>query len=554
MPDIDETADSGVKITFMTASRKGTSLFLDKEGEFRMGRDPECEVHLPEPNVSRVHGKLVWDGRVLSVEDLKSTNGIFVNGEKVVSTAVRTGDVIAVGPAVFRVEVPLDGGSGVTIVRGAVTDTEETAAEGILVDGQVDQFQNLFECMLAIQRVLSEDRENMVEAGVDTLFLALPVTRLCLLRVNDGKELEPWLTRTRSGLTREFVMSKTFARKVLEAGKGILIQDALSLDAAEWGSTMQQQEVRSILGVPVFSKGATIAILLCDNLEKPNILRDVHVRTLEFFAKALETVFQREQIRSLEASQAATERQFLAAKRVQKQIFTKKPDPEMGGLRWAFDFRPALEVGGDFYDFVNTDEHVTWVLADVTGKGVSAALVVSMLKGFCKTLFPDNPSPRQMLADLNTLILDELPPEMFLTVLVLQTTPSGMLTFANAGHLPLFVVQQNPAEGEDTVARLKPPGVPLGFLEGAEFEDKIKEDTYQLSAGDRLCLCTDGVTEAANSKSEFYGEKRLIEELEKIGDKPVSEGVDSLIQAVLAFQGRAAQHDDITLILGEYQS
>jgi len=540
MSELTETAPAPVLLAFLTASRKGTSFPIDTPGQYRFGRDPECEVHLPESNVSRVHARATWDGTTLTMEDQKSTNGVFVNGERIAAPVVlRDGDVVAVGPCVFRAS--LSGQPG-----GAAGPGPEKP------DEQAAQFQRLFECMVVIQRILGEDAEQMVERCVDTLFLALPVTRLCLLRVKGAGELEPWLTRTKSGITRDFVMSRTFARKVREAGKGILIHDALHLDSKEWGHTMQQQEVRSILGVPVFDKGTMVAILLCDNLETPNILRDMHVRTLEFFAQALETVFQRQRIRALESSQAAAERQFLAARRVQKQIFTKKPGARMGGLNWAFHYQPALQVGGDFYDFQEQQGALTWVVADVTGKGISAALVVSMLKGLCKTLFPANPGPREMMLALNKLILDELPPEMFLTALILRIAPDGAATFANAGHLPLLLVRRGAAAGVDAVVRLKPSGVPLGFLGGAEFEDKMREETCRLEPGDRVALFTDGVTEAANAAGEFFGEKRFLSELAGARDVPVEQAKDRVVAALEGFQGAAPQHDDITIVLGEF--
>jgi serine phosphatase RsbU (regulator of sigma subunit) len=419
--------------------------------------------------------------------------------------------------------------------------------EGAAAGGNRAQFQSLFECMLSIQKIVNEDSGSMVEQGLASLFLALPVTRLCLLRLNASGEMEPWFTQTKSGITREFVMSKTFARKVREAGKGILIHDALHLDSKEWGHTMQQQEVRSILGVPVFDTGTMIAILLCDNLEAPNTLRDEHVGTLEFFARALETVFQRERMRSLEASQAATDRQFLAAKRVQKQIFTKRPAPVMGGMQWALAFHPALEVGGDFYDFYEHEDGVTWVIADVTGKGISAALVVSMLKGLCKTLFPGGPGPRDMLVELNTLLLGELPPEMFLTALVARASRDGTVACANAGHLPLLVVA-----GSGEVTRVKPAGVPLGFLPGSEFSERLSSESLVLKPGERVMMCTDGVTEAASPSGEFFGEKRLLSALATTRNVPVGEAVGSLVKTIRDFQSVAPQHDDITMVFGQY--
>ncbi len=538
-----EAGTAPVSLHFMTASRKGSLFAIEAPGEFRFGRDPECEIHLPEPNVSRVHSRLLWDGTVLSVEDLKSTNGVFVNGERLPTAVLQHGDVIAVGPCVFRVHMSEEARQHLTVVG------KDGESESMATGSDRAQFQSLFQCMLAIQKIVSEDSSSMVEQCLETLFMALPVTRLCLLRLSASGDMEPWFTQTKSGITREFVMSKTFARKVREAGKGILIHDALHLDSREWGHTMQQQEVRSILGVPVFDTGTMIAILLCDNLQAPNTLRDEHVSTLEFFARALETVVQRERMRTLEASQAATERQFLAAKRVQKQIFTKRPTPVMGGMHWALAFQPALEVGGDFYDFVEHEDGVTWVVADVTGKGISAALVVSMLKGFCKTLFPADPTPRDMLLELNNLLLGELPPEMFLTALVLRTGREGKVRCANAGHLPLLVVSEN---GE--ITRIKPPGVPLGFLPGEEFSGRVRDETFELQPGNRVLVCTDGVTEAASPSGDFYGEKRLLEVLSDTREASVAETVNGLVKAIREFQGVAPQHDDITVVCGQYGS
>jgi sigma-B regulation protein RsbU (phosphoserine phosphatase) len=346
-------------------------------------------------------------------------------------------------------------------------------------------------------------------------------------------------------------MSKTFARRVLQEGKGILIQDARSLDSAEWGSTMQQQEVRCILGIPVWNKGRPIGILLCDNLEEPDILRDIHVRTLEFFGKALETVFQRDELRALEESQAQTERAFLAARRVQKQIFTKRPSSAMGGMQWAFRFRPALEVGGDFYDFHEAPDHTYWIVADVTGKGVSAALVVSMLKGFCKILFPRNLSPREMLIELNSLLQGELPPEMFLTAIVTKVDPDGVLVHANAGHNPAFVARRDEG-GEVAFHSLKSVGVPLGVLDDEEFRDKIGMETFKLERGDKVCLYTDGVTEAGGPDGAFFGEKGLLASFEEVLDENVEAAVQRIYNRIEEYQGPERQHDDITIVLGQY--
>lgn len=537
-------------IHFLAGSRKGEFVTLDKIGTYRFGRDPECEIHIGEPNVSRIHGQLVWDGEVLTVEDFRSTNGVYLNGEKVVCHSADDGDVITAGSSVYRVEDRRDSTDKISKYDDGTREIQKgdsTPADG---DGG-EHFQKLFECMLQIQRVMSRDSEDMIEQSLQSLFLALPVTRLCLLSVHGDNDLEPWLTTTRDGISREYLMSRTFARKVLEANKAVLIHDALNLDSSEWGSTMQQQEVRSILGVPVHNRTkAPTAILLCDNLEHPNILKDVHLQTLQFVSKALETVFQRDEFRRLEESQTNTERAFLAAKRVQKQIFTKKPSNEMGGIRWELYFQPALEVGGDFYDFHTTPEYTNWIIADVSGKGIPAALVVSMLKGFCKILFPKQLRPREFLLELNQLLAGELPPEMFLTALLIQTDDKGNLTFANAGHHAGLVLREKGKKIE--FVRLKSVGVPLGFLSSDEFGKRINEGTVQLEKDDLICLYTDGVTETINASGQFLGEKGLTAELKKIRKSEISTAMQHLVKGIRDFQGAGHQHDDITVVLGRF--
>ena len=414
-------------IRFISGGRTGGVVAVDPARTLRLGREPDCELRLDEPNVSRYHASLRLDGEALVVENLGSTNGIYVNGLRRERAELRLWDVVVVGGSAFRVEI--------------LTPTPTPPAAPELAHGA--SYRELLQCLLAMQRILGEDAERMVERSLETLFLALPATRLSLFTVGDDGDPVQGFTTTRSGALTAH-MSHAFARKVLAAGRAILLSEQ-EAPAGDWGQTLQEQHVRTILGVPVTLADKPVAVLLCDNLEQPGELDQRHVPILEFTGKALEHVFQRDELRRLETKQAATDREQVAAKRVQAQIFTKDPHAIVGPGTWTALYQPALDLGGDFYDFSADDAGLTWVVADVSGKGVPAALVVSMLKAFCKTLYPQRLAPERFLLALNALFTDELPTSMFFTAMVARAE-GATLRWANVGHPPGILLR-----GEDIV-------------------------------------------------------------------------------------------------------
>jgi sigma-B regulation protein RsbU (phosphoserine phosphatase) len=216
---------------------------------------------------------------------------------------------------------------------------------------------------------------------------------------------------------------------------------------------------------------------------------------------------------------------------------------------------PAREVGGDYYDFLPLDGHRLGVLiADVSGKGTSAALYMAELKGLMLSLSEIHTSPRQLLIAANRIIAQHLDARSFITMTyAVIDLRARTMTYARAGHTPLiYVPGRNGAVATFGHAKiLAPDGLVLGLnIDGGEmFERLLQEDTIPLRAGDLYLFFTDGISEAMNAQDDFFGEQRLGQLVEEHAHLPSEELRERVLREISAFVGDAPQHDDMTMIL-----
>jgi sigma-B regulation protein RsbU (phosphoserine phosphatase) len=213
---------------------------------------------------------------------------------------------------------------------------------------------------------------------------------------------------------------------------------------------------------------------------------------------------------------------------------------------------PAREVGGDYYDFLPLDDHRVGVLiADVSGKGTSAALYMAELKGLVLSLSEIHNSPRTLLLAANRIIAKHLDARSFITMTyAVIDLRARTMTYARAGHTPLIYA---PGPGADSrqVRILAPSGMVLGLTldNGEMFERLLEEETIGLQPGDLYLFFTDGISEAMNAADDCFGEERLGEIVEAHGHLPSEELRERVLREIAAFVGEAPQHDDMTMIL-----
>lgn len=248
-----------------------------------------------------------------------------------------------------------------------------------------------------------------------------------------------------------------------------------------------------------------------------------------------------ERARELEKERDRLESELALARRIQSRLLPAMA-PDVAGWEIAGASESARQVGGDYYDHIDLGGgRMVLVIADVSGKGVPAALLMSAFRAALVSQDLSEPEPSRLAGRLNGFLHQSVEPGRFVTAFVaFLDTASGRLVYVNAGHNPPYIVR---ADGRDE--ELSEGGTILGILA----ESPFTSGETTLAPGDTLALYTDGVTEGANAAGEMWGEARLLEALREGRTTPVPDLVRQLVDTVRAFEGDQGPADDITLLL-----
>jgi sigma-B regulation protein RsbU (phosphoserine phosphatase) len=207
---------------------------------------------------------------------------------------------------------------------------------------------------------------------------------------------------------------------------------------------------------------------------------------------------------------------------------------------------PARQVSGDYFDYIKIDEERLGVaIADVSGKGVPASLIMAICRSVLRSKAAQNPSPADVLKQVNRQLYPDIKEDMFISMayIVLDHARNGV-TLARAGHdAPLLYKRAT-----QTVEPLKPPGLVLGIDSGSVFDRMSNDSNVPLERGDVLVLYTDGVTEALDSEGFEFGLERMIQSVRASAVDGSSAMVTRVIEDVRNFAGSQPQNDDITII------
>ncbi|PYM09710.1 MAG: hypothetical protein DMF15_04780 [Verrucomicrobia bacterium] len=229
-----------------------------------------------------------------------------------------------------------------------------------------------------------------------------------------------------------------------------------------------------------------------------------------------------------------------------QRILLPEKSPNIPGFEIAGLNIPARQVSGDYFDYIRVDEHrLGLAIADVSGKGVPASLIMAICRSVLRSQAPQNPSPAEVLKAVNRQLYPDIKEDMFISMAYLVVDHSvGSVTIARAGHDAPLLYRRAP----QTVELIKPPGMVVGIDSGSVFDRITNDFAIRLEQGDCLVLYTDGVTEALDTEGFEFGIDRMIQSVRANAAHGASAIITRLIDDVRNFVGAHPQNDDITLI------
>ena len=296
-----------------------------------------------------------------------------------------------------------------------------------------------------------------------------------------------------------------------------------------------------LIGFPLSVKGETLGILVARESVTTLAFQARRLEIITGIARQLSLAIQNEQYK-LDMVESERMEQEIKLARQSQQTFLPSQLPSFNGWDLFADWEPAREVGGDFYDMIELDrDHLGLVIADVSDKGMPAALYMTVTRTLIRAYAQSDRSPASVLEKVNELLIPDTQNGMFVTAIyAVLTRKSGKLTYSIAGHNPPVILD---VSRNQSIQLLK-GGIALGVLEDIQLEDR----EIVLSPGDTILFYTDGITEAFNEKGETFGEERLLLNLDALMLNDAKSTLESLQNILTEFRGSAPVSDDATML------
>lgn len=262
-------------------------------------------------------------------------------------------------------------------------------------------------------------------------------------------------------------------------------------------------------------------------------------RTFNVMTRSLKEAQQKE------ISRRALARELEIARSIQMSLLPLAV-PEMRGYDIHAVYRPAKEVGGDYYDFIPIDDrHWGVMIADVSGKGIPGSMVMTMVRSLIRYEARGNNSPADTLRKTNRIIARDIKKGMFVTAFyAIVDMERRSIKLSCAGHNPMLYWHARTA----SVKTVKPGGMALGLTSGTTFDEELQEVVINMEQGDRVILYTDGITEAMNAKGEEFGMERFGRTVAALASKNAREFAEGVMGEIDRHSAGAEQHDDITMV------
>lgn len=514
-------------LTLIVVDASGRRSVSVPSGPFTIGRSSGVQLQLTGGHVSRRHAELFQEGSTWRIRDLASTGGTFVNDVRIEVASLKPGDRVRIGDTELRVE------SG------------ETSA---LTSGHFDFRQ--VNALLAGLRALGSGQvlDEVLGIVLDSTLELTGAERGFILLAEPRGQLVQRLARGRGGITLTSAQTSTqIPDEVFATGKDRIVSDLLDdVHASRHGGTLALG-IRHVLCTPLKigqfgaepasdSSERRIGVLYLDSREK-GYLQAAGV--LHALAAEAAVVIENARLyqEAVHAERAAQELRI--ASEIQRALLP--PDHFMSPrVELVASTTPCRSVGGDLFDYVASDGGtLSFTVADVAGKGTSAALLTAVVQGLLAGESDAIDSPAQVCTRLNRALCRRAVASRFVTVFYGQLLQDNTLRYCNAGHNAPFLVTST------GLTRLEAGGTVVGLFDFSEYET----GDVTVSPGDLLVIFSDGLTEAVNAAGDEFEDERLAAVLNTVRGRSAQDALDAVLSAVTDFAGTEPPRDDMTVMV-----
>ena len=506
-----------------------------------LGRDRACDIFIDDPSTSRRHARVVPTAEGYLIEDLGSKNGTLVNGVAHASKPLRDGDQILLGTVVLDYSTT-DPSSGSVVIEEDRATTQAPhyvshKREPVLPQRRLQMIYDLSDRLTRLQ-----DRDKLLEEALSICCEVLGFERGAIgVRRPRERQVDWPVVRHLRGTEGELKISRTILNRALEHGERAVFTD--SATGADPTVSIVQQGIRSAMCVPLVNEDDILGVIYGDRVSSAEVYTEEDMDFLAGIARQVSIGLVNSFLLEDQKQMLRMQQELDVARSIQRQLFPKRlPRSPLLSVEALND--PGDRVSGDYYDVIEREDGRVWLLmADVTGEGISAALLMANLQAAVRVTIPNSEDPGAVLALWNQHVYRNTDPSKFVTCVVALVDPAqGSIRFATAGHPPPLLLREGVRA---PVELLGNSSLPLGIVEDEVFETT----TLEVERSPFVLLCyTDGVIEAMNTEGELFGKPRLDGVLAARRDLSPKRLIKQVREAVTEFTGGAPQSDDITLL------
>lgn len=511
---------------------------------FSVGRKVDKDLVIPDPRVSRDHAMIVAENGDFFVVDQGSKHGTFVNGERIQRQRLQRNDRLEFGvrEVAYVIFSPQHATSNtarefLSQISGMQISTDTTDLEKLTLFLEAARKLNTVGVLDEILVTLIDTTLKLIRAERGYVFLRDEdgQLRLAAGRNSKGEALLDDKTISHSILDEalksnsEFLFTDTSQSLDLAVRQSIVAYDLRTVICLPLRRPQVQTTRETNAGGP--AAGDVVGALYLDSRFASRDISSVSHDILRAIATEAASLIENARLVQAEEAGRRYQQELAIAASIQQRLMAVTiPDVPFAKMRGRN--LSCKEIGGDFFDVVPTDDGLAVILADVAGKGVSAALLASTLQGMVYSHLSAHMPLVEIMAAVNRFFTQKHIGEKYATVVIVKISPTGELEYVNCGHVPPLLVSGS------KVIRPEHGNLPVGLLADATYES----DRVQMKPGDRFILVTDGVTEAENAQGEFFDNERL----EQVAAK--SPTLEDIFEAVSVFCAGTPLGDDCTVV------